>query len=182
MHFPELTKKLQGMIVLFEEKISAIRTGKANPGILQNLEVEAYGTKMKICEVASLSSPDPQMIVVQPWDPTLAAEIEKAVQKSNLNLNPFNDGGVIKVPVPSLSEERRRELAKVIDRELEQERQEVRNIRQDAMRSLDEMKEEKVISEDDRFREREKIEEEVKKTNKVLEEKADKKREEILAI
>ncbi len=182
MHFPELVKKLQGKIALFEERTSGIRTGKANPGILQNLEVEAYGTTMKICEVASLSSLDPNMIIVQPWDPTLATEIAKAIQKSNLNLNPFNDGGVVKVPIPPLSEERRLELAKAIDRELEQARQEVRNIRQDAMRSLDEMKEEKVISEDDRFREREKTEEEVKKTNKVLEEKADKKRGEILAI
>jgi len=175
-------QKLEKTVSVLAEELTAVRTGKAQPALLENIEVDAYGQKMRLQEVASFSCPGPQVILVQPWDKGLVEAVEKAIRLAPLGLNPSREGEILRVTIPSLSEERRQELTRYIDKSLEEARQAVRNIRQEAMRSIQEMEKEKVLSEDESFREQEGVEASVKKANQLLEEKSDLKRKEILTV
>lgn len=134
---------------LLLQELSGIRTGKASPAILDTIRVNYYGQHVPIKQVANIAVPDARMITIQPWDRGLIHEIEKAIQASDLGLNPQNDGGTIRLPVPQLTEERRRELVKVVKRIGEESKVAVRNVRRDTNERIKKLEKEHDISEDE---------------------------------
>jgi ribosome recycling factor len=133
-------------------ELASVRTGRASTSLLEHLKVEYYGTHTPLNQVASLGVPDPSMITVQPWDPSLLAVIEKVIRSSDLGLNPVNDGKILKVPIPPLNEERRKELVKHLHKAMENHRTAVRNIRRDSNEELKKLLKDKKIAEDDERR------------------------------
>jgi ribosome recycling factor len=129
-----------------------VRTGRASVAILDSVHVEAYGSMMPLNQVASLSIPEPTLIVAQPFDPSLMGGVEKAVRSSNLGLNPTNDGKVVRIPIPPLTEERRKELSKLVHKHAEEGRNGVRQVRRDANDRLKKLLKDHSISEDDERR------------------------------
>jgi len=136
----------------FRHDLATVRTGRASTALLDNVKVEYYGAPTPLNQVATLSVPEPSLLTVQPWDPSLLAGIEKAIRSSDLGLNPVNDGKILRVPIPPLTEERRKELVKHLHRVMEDHRTAVRNIRRDANESLKKALKDKAISEDDEKR------------------------------
>ena len=132
-----------------KREFTGIRTGKANPGLLDNIKVMYYGQTVPLKQVASIAVPDPRLITVQPWEKTLVPEIEKAIQGSGLGLNPQSDGTLIRLPIPPLTEERRKDLVKVVKRFGEETRIALRNIRRDANDEFKGLEKEHEISEDE---------------------------------
>jgi ribosome recycling factor len=131
------------------KKLSTVRTGRASVSLLDNVTVEYYGTNMPLNQVATIHAPESTMLTVQPFDPTQLASIEKAIRASDLGLNPANDGKVIRVPVPPLTEERRKQMAKLVHDIAEEHRTAVRNVRRDANDHLKKMLKDKTVSEDE---------------------------------
>ena len=136
----------------FRHELAAIRTGRASASLLDHIKVEYYGTPTPLNQVATLGVPEANLLTVQPWDPSLLPAIEKAIRSSDLGLNPVNDGKILRVPIPPLTEERRKELVKHLHKVLENHRTAVRNIRRDANEALKKLLKEKKISEDDERR------------------------------
>jgi ribosome recycling factor len=150
--FAEVTKRMGGQVEHVRRELSGVRTGRASVGILDTVHVDAYGSSMPLNQVASLSIPEPTLIVAQPFDPSLMGTIEKAIRSSNLGLNPANDGKVIRIPVPALTEERRKELSKLVHKFAEEGRNAVRQVRREANDRLKKMLKDHAISEDDERR------------------------------
>lgn len=145
-------RRMQGALDSVRREFSTIRTGRANPAILDRIEVEVYGTKMPLRSVANISVPEPRLLSVTPFDPNSIKAIERAISNSDLGLNPQNDGKIIRLPIPELTEERRRQLIKLARGMAEEGRVAVRNVRRDEMRDLLELRDEGEISEDDERR------------------------------
>src|SRR5208282_6485622 len=133
-------------------ELTSVRTGRASTGLLEHLKVEYYGTPTPLNQVATLGIPDPSLLTVQPWDPSLLPAIEKIIRSSGLGLNPVNDGKILKVPIPALTEERRKELVKHLHKVLENHRTAVRNIRRDVKETIDKLEKDKKISQDEQKR------------------------------
>jgi ribosome recycling factor len=133
-------------------ELAGVRTGRASTALLDHLKVEYYGTPTQLNQVATLGVPEPSMLTVQPWDPSLLSVIEKVIRASDLGLNPINDGKILKVPIPPLTEERRKELVKHLHKVMENHRTAVRNIRRDSNEALKKLLKDKQISEDDERR------------------------------
>ena len=148
----EVKKRMDGQIEHVKREFGGVRTGRASVTILDSVHVEAYGSHMPLNQVASLSIPEPTLIVAQPFDPSLMATIEKAIRSSNLGLNPTNDGKVVRVPLPALTEERRKELSKLVHKYAEEGRNGVRQVRRDANDRLKKLLKDHKISEDDERR------------------------------
>lgn len=136
----------------FRQELATVRTGRASTALLDHIKVEYYGTPTPLNQVATLGVPEPSQVTVQPWDPSLLGAIEKAIRASDLGLNPVNDGKILRVPIPPLSEERRKELVKHTHRILEEHRTAIRNIRRDVNEDLKKLLKDKKISEDDERR------------------------------
>jgi ribosome recycling factor len=150
--FGEVKKRMDAGIDHVRKELAGVRTGRASVGILDSVHVEAYGSPMPLNQVASLSIPEPTMIVAQPFDPSLMKEIEKAVRNANLGLNPSNDGKVVRIPIPPLTEERRKELSKLVHKYAEDGRNAVRQVRREANEKLKKLLKDHKISEDDERR------------------------------
>jgi len=144
----KMKKAFESMNRQFQE----VRTGRASPSLVEGLHIDYYGTPTMLKQLAAISAPDAHLIVIQPWDPTAIVEIEKAILKSNLGINPSNDGKIIRLAVPQLSKERRVELAKLIHKMSEDGRVSMRTIRRDAKEAVEKLEKDKVISEDEKFR------------------------------
>jgi ribosome recycling factor len=147
--FTEVKTRMDGTIDRVRRDLANVRTGRANVGLLDNVHVEAYGTKVPITQVASLSIPEPSMMVAQPFDPSLLGAIEKAIRSSDLGLNPASDGKVVRIPVPALTDERRKELSRHVHKQAEEGRNGVRQVRRDANDRLKKLLKDHKISEDD---------------------------------
>jgi ribosome recycling factor len=147
--FTEVKGRMDGAIERVRRDMANVRTGRANVGMLDNVQVEAYGTKVPLNQVASLSIPEPSLIIAQPFDPSLMGALEKAIRSSDLGLNPANDGKVVRVPIPSLTDERRKELSRHVHKQAEEGRNGVRQVRRDANERLKKLLKEHSISEDD---------------------------------
>jgi len=154
--------RMDTVIEDFRRKLATIRTGRAAVSLLDSVMVDYYGTMTPLSQMASVHAPEPQMLTVQPWDQTQVAPIEKAIRASDLGLNPSNDGKLVRIPIPSLTEERRKQLVKQVHEIAEDHRTAVRNIRRDANERLKKMLKDKLISEDN---ERDGLEEVQKLTN-----------------
>ncbi len=136
----------------FRHELATVRTGRANISLLDGVRVDYHGTPMPINQLGTMTVPDATIIVIQPWDPTAAALIDKAIRSSDLGLNPASDGKVVRVPIPSLTEERRKEIVKHLHKVLENHRTAVRNIRRDIKEAVEKLEKEKKISEDEKKR------------------------------
>ena len=148
----EVKKRMDGQLEHVRREFGGVRTGRASVTILDTVHVEAYGSHMPLNQVASLSIPEPTLIIAQPFDPSLMAAIEKAIRSANLGLNPTNDGKVVRIPLPALTEERRKELSKLVHKYAEEGRNGVRQIRRDANDKLKKLLKDHKISEDDERR------------------------------
>jgi ribosome recycling factor len=148
----EVKKRMDGQIEFVRKELANVRTGRANTGMLDGVQVEAYGSKMPLNQVATLSIPEPALIVAQPFDPSIMAALERAIRLSDLGLNPSSDGKVLRIPIPSLTEERRKELSRHVHKMAEEGRNHVRVVRREANDRLKKMLKEHAISEDDEKR------------------------------
>ena len=150
--FAEVKKRMDGQLEHVRRELGGVRTGRASVAILDTVHVEAYGAMMPHNQVASMSIPEPQMIVAQPFDPSQLGAIEKAIRSANLGLNPTNDGKIVRIPIPALTEERRKELSKLVHKYAEEGRNGVRQVRRDANEKLKKLLKDHKISEDDERR------------------------------
>jgi len=166
----------------FRKDLASVRTGRANVSLLDNIRVDYHGTPMPINQLGTMNVPDPAMIVISPWDPGAVAPIDKAIRTSDLGLNPTNDGKVVRVPIPPLTEERRREFAKHIHKVLEEHRTAVRNIRRDIKEAVEKLEKEKKISEDDKKRSLDELEKLTHAETKKIEDLSAAKEKEIMEI
>ena len=163
-------------------ELASVRTGRASTSLLEHMKVEYYGTPTPLNQVATLGVPEPSLLTVQPWDPSLLPAIDKAIRSSDLGLNPLNDGKILKVPIPPLTEERRKELVKHLHRVLENHRTAVRNIRRDGNEELKRLLKDKKISEDDERRGLEEIQKQTDESMEKLESVGKSKEREILEM
>ena len=147
--FTEFENKMKKTIEVLQTQFSSVRAGRANASVLEHIRVEYYGTPTPIQQIGSVSTPDPRTLVVQPWDASCLKEIEKAIQASDLGINPQNDGRVIRLLFPQLTEERRKELVKQIGKYSEESKVAIRNIRRDALEMFKAQKKKSEITEDD---------------------------------
>jgi ribosome recycling factor len=145
-------RRMQGALDSVRREFATIRTGRANPSILDRVEVEVYGSRMPLRSVANVSVPEPRLLMVTPYDPGSIKAIERAISNSDIGLNPQNDGKIIRLPIPELTEERRRQLIRLARGMAEEGRISVRNVRRDEMRDLSELRKEGEISQDDEHR------------------------------
>ena len=144
----ETESHMKGAIEATKREFQAVRTGRANPGILDRVTVEYYGNPTPLNQVGNISVPDARMIVIQPWDKSILGAIEKAIQKADLGLNPVNDGSIIRLPIPQLTEERRKDLVKLVKKESEEKKIVIRNLRRDANDKIKVLEKDGKISED----------------------------------
>jgi ribosome recycling factor len=147
--FAEVKTRMDAAIERVRRDMAGVRTGRATVSILDNVQVEAYGSKMPINQVASLSVPEPALIVAQPFDPSVIKELEKAIRSSDLGLNPANDGKVVRIPIPALTDDRRKELSRHVHKQAEEGRNVVRQVRRDANERLKKLLKDHKVSEDD---------------------------------
>nr|WP_205747710.1 ribosome recycling factor [Desulforhopalus sp. IMCC35007] len=148
----EMSLKMEKSVDAFRVELSKVRTGRASLAILDGITVDAYGSVMPLNQVGTLTIPESRMIAIQPWDPQMLPAIEKAILKSDIGLNPVGDGKTIRLNIPMLTEERRKELVKQVKKVAEEFRVAVRNVRRDALETLKKAKKDKEISEDDLFK------------------------------
>src|SRR6476659_5818524 len=147
--FAEVNKRMNVAMDHVRHELGGVRTGRASVTILDSVHVDAYGSKMPLNQLAGLSIPEPSLIVAQPFDPSLLGAIEKAIRASDLGLNPANDGKLVRIPIPSLTEERRKELSRHVHKQAEEGRNGVRQVRRDANERLKKLLKEHKVSEDD---------------------------------
>ncbi len=147
--FSDAERRMQKAIDALKQDLAAIRTGRANASLVDRIQVEYYGTPTPVNQVASISVPDARQVVIQPWDRKILPDIEKAIQKSDLGINPNNDGQVIRLNIPPMSEERRRDMAKVLHKKLDEHKVAVRNVRRDVQDKLRDREKKKEVSEDE---------------------------------
>ncbi len=166
----------------FRKDLAAVRTGRANVALLDHVRVDYHGTPMPINQLGTLSVPDAALIVISPWDPGAVPLIDKAIRTSDLGLNPTNDGKVVRVPIPALTEERHKELVKHIHKVLEDHRTAVRNIRRDIKEAVEKLEKEKKISEDDKKRSLDELEKLTHSETKKIEDLSAAKEKEVMEI
>lgn len=180
--FDELKDRMQKAVEALKREYSRLRTGRASVALLDGIRVSYYDTPTPLNQMASVTVPEPRLIVIQPWDKTAIGDIEKAILKSELGLTPMNDGKVIRIAIPTLTEERRRELVKVARKMSEENKIALRNIRRDANEMLKELKKDKEITEDDLFRSQEEVQKITDQFISQVDELCSSKEQEILEI
>jgi len=178
----EAETRMQGAIDALTREFAGVRTGRASTGLLEGIRVDYYGTPTPVSQVASLSVPDPKTLLIQPWEPGVLPAIEKAILKSDLGLTPVNDGKAIRLVLPSLTEERRKQLAKAVGKLAEDCRVAVRNIRHEANRKIKALEKDKKVSEDDSRRGQEQVQKLTDRFIQRVDELLRKKEQEILAV
>jgi ribosome recycling factor len=153
----ETEGKMKKSVEALRQHLTTIRTGRASPALVEHMQVEAYGTPMPLNQLAGISTPDARMIVIQPYDASMIKTIEKAIQNSELGINPSNDGRIIRLALPPLTEERRRDLTKQVRARVEESRVALRNLRREALDDVKQLEHEKLISENDQRRAQEQL-------------------------
>jgi ribosome recycling factor len=166
----------------FRKDLSSLRTGRANAGMLDSIRVDYHGTPMPVNQLGALTIPEPTMIMITPWDPSVVALIDKAIRTSDLGLNPTNDGKVVRVPIPALTEERRKEFVKQLHKMLENHRTALRNVRRDVKEAVEKLEKDKKISEDEKKRSLDELEKISHSETKKMEDLSAMKEKEILQI
>ena len=178
----DLKRRMDSAVATFQANLAATRTGRASVHMLDQVKVDYYGTMTPINQLAQVSAPEAQMIVIAPWDPTVLKEVEKAIRTADLGFNPISDGKVLRVPVPPMTEERRRDVCKHINRDLEEHRTAVRNVRRDGNDALKKLAKDKKISEDDEKRAMEEVQKMTDDEIRRMEELSRKKEAEVMQV
>jgi len=178
--FAEVKTRMEAGIDRVRREMAHVRTGRATVGLLDGIQVEAYGSKMPINQVATLSVPEPALIVAQPFDPSVMAALEKAIRTSDLGLNPSNDGKVVRIPIPALTEDRRKELSRHVHKQAEEGRNAVRQVRRDANERLKKLLKDHKVSEDDERKGLEQVQKMTDDHVKMIDELQKKKDQELL--
>lgn len=174
--------RMRGAITALEEDMGSIRTGRASPKLVEKLPVEYYGTNSPLQQLATISAPEPQLLTIRPFDPSSLSAIERAIQSSELGLTPNNDGKIIRLVIPGLTEERRQDLVRVVQKRLEEAKVAMRNVRRDTLDDMREMEKEKMISEDDFFRGKEDLQKLTDRYSEEVERIGQRKEQEIMEV
>lgn len=175
-------QRMRATLDVFRRELAALRAGRASPALLDKVRVDYYGTQVPISQLATISVPEPRLIVIQPWDRSALPEIERAIQKSDLGLTPQSDGKVIRLVVPQLTEERRQELVRQVRKMAEQERVAIRNVRREAVELVREWEREGAISEDEARRALDEIQKLTDRYIELIDQALEAKEKEILAV
>ena len=178
----DLKRRMDQAVATFQASLASTRTGRASVHMLDQIKIEYYGTHMPINQLAQVSAPEAQLIVISPFDPTILKEIEKAIQTSDLGFNPLSDGKIIRVPVPPMTEERRRDVVKHLNRVLEEHRTAVRNVRRDGNDALKKIAKDKKISEDEEKRALEEVQKMTDEEIRRMEELSRRKEAEVMQV
>jgi len=178
----DLRRRMDQSVADFQANLAATRTGRASVHMLDQVKVDYYGTPTPINQMAQVSVPEAQLIIISPWDPTILKEVEKAIQAADLGLNPLSDGKIIRVPVPPMTEERRRDVCKHLHKVLEDHRTAVRNVRRDGNDALKKLTRDKKISEDDEKRALEEVQKMTDAEIRRMEELSQKKEAEVMQV
>lgn len=175
-------ESLEKAIEHFHQETGKVRTGRANPSLVEDLLVDYYGAKTPIKQMAAINIPEPRQITIQPWDRSAMGAIEGVIRNSELNLNPVNDGILIRITIPMMTEERRKDMVKLLNQKAEEGRIAIRSIREEILKEIKEAEKSGLISEDDEFKAKEKVQELVEQYNKKVEEIRAKKEIEIMTV
>lgn len=178
----EAESKMGKTIDALRRDLMAIRTGRAAPSLIERVVVEAYGTEVPLQQMAGISAPEARLLVVSPYDKSTLGAIERALRKSELGLNPSNDGSLIRIAIPPLTEERRREMVKLVNRYGEEAKVALRNVRRDAIKDMGDLEHEKMISEDDNKRGQERVQDLTDRHVKLVDEIGKAKEHEVMAV
>lgn len=178
----EMKDQMDAAVDAMRREFSGVRTGKATPNLLDTVRVEAYGSRVPLNQVATVNTPEPRMIVVQPWDKTLINDIEKGIMTADLGLNPSNDGNLIRVPIPPLSEERRKDMVKLLHKMAEEGKISIRHARQEGNKTVKQREHDHDISEDEARRQLDEIQEITDQYITKIDEMMKKKEEEIMEV
>ncbi len=178
----EAKRKMEATLDAIAERLGGVRTGTANASLLTTLSVDAYGTQMKLQELATVTAPEPRLLIVSPFDRSILGAIEKAIQAANLGLNPQSDGNLLRVPIPALTEERRKEIVKGVGHIVEEGKVAVRNVRRDANDHIKKAQKDGTISEDDAKRAQDEIQRMTDKYVEKLEAMGHAKESEVMAV
>ncbi len=180
--FTEALDKFDKVREHLKTQLSAIRSGRAMPALVEQIKIEAYGTMTPLIELAGITAPEPRILVISPWDKSIIKEVEKALQMSNLGAQPVVDGVVIRLNFPALTEERRKELVKIVNSKLEEARVAVRNIREEIIKSFKDKKNTGEISEDDFFAAQKELQKIIDDQNEIIKKMGEEKEKEIMTI
>jgi ribosome recycling factor len=178
----DLRRRMDGAVATFQANLASTRTGRASVHMLDQVKVDYYGTQTPISQLAQVSTPEAQLIVIAPWDPSVIKEIEKSLRTADLGLNPISDGKVLRVPVPPMTEERRRDVCKHLNKVLEEHRTAVRNVRRDGNDALKKLAKDKKISEDEEKRALEEVQKMTDEEIRRMEELSHKKEVEVMQV
>jgi ribosome recycling factor len=178
----DLRRRMDGAVATFQASLAATRTGRANVHMLDQVKVDYYGTPTPISQLAQVSTPEAQLIVISPWDPSVIKDMEKALSGADLGLNPQSDGKVLRVPIPPMTEDRRRDVCKHINKVLEEHRTAVRNVRRDGNDALKKLAKEKKLSEDEEKRSLEEVQKMTDEEIRRMEELSSKKEAEVMQV
>lgn len=180
--YSETREKMQRSLDSIKRDFASVRTGKASPSLLDGIRVDYHGTIMPMNQVASISAPEPRLLVVQAWDKGIVGEIAKAIQQADLGLNPLVEGNIIRLPIPNLTEERRKDLVKHCRKIAEEGKVAIRNVRRDANENIKKLLKDKKISEDDEQRALDNIQEDTDKFTEMIDDLMDRKEDEIMEV
>jgi ribosome recycling factor len=178
----DLRERMSKTVEVLQDDLLSIRTGRASPALVEKLPVEYYGSLTPLIQLASIAVPEPRLLVIRPFDPSALPDIERAILRSDLGLTPMNDGKLIRLSIPRLTEERRRELVRVVARRVEEARVAIRNLRRDALKDLQEFEKEKMISEDDFFRAKDEVQALTDEYIQKIDEIGQRKEEEVMEV
>ncbi len=178
----DLERRMRGALKVLKEEFGGLRTGRASAALLDPITVEAYGNRMPLNQVATISVPEPRMLMVQVWDKSLAGAVDKAIRESDLGLNPILEGQTLRIPIPELNEERRKEIVKIAHKYAEQARVAARNVRRDGMEQLKRMENEGQISKDEHRLQANKVQELLDSIIKEMDEALAKKEAEVMQV
>ena len=178
----ETKRKMDKVLEAMARDLSRVRTGRASVALLEGIKVDCYGTSMPLDQVASLAAPESRLLTIQPWDSSVMGDIEKAILKSDLGLNPANDGKIIRLPLPALTTERRKDLAKTVKKMEEEAKVALRNVRREANEDFKEMKKEKLLPEDEAHRGQDEVQKVTDEYIKKVESQGAEKEKEIMSF
>ena len=178
----ETSRKMDKVLEAMARDLTRVRTGRASVALLEGIKVECYGAIMPLSQVSSLAAPEPRLLTVQPWDHTVMNDIEKAILKSDLGLTPMNDGKIIRLPIPALTTERRKDLVKMVKKMEEEAKVALRNVRREANEDLKELKKEKLLAEDEAHKGQEEVQKITDDYTRKIEAQASEKEKEIMTF
>lgn len=182
MDTEKVRSEIDKIIQYFKKDLVSVRTGRASPSLLENINVDYYGHKTPLIQLASINVPEPKMIVIQPWDKNSTKEIEKAIRLSDLGLNPINEGNIIRLVIPAMTEERRKEMVRLIHQKAEETKMKIRIVREEEIKIIKRQKDNSEISEDDFYRSQEELQKIIDEFNRNVKVLAESKEKEVMTI